>query len=945
MVSVSDSVKSFEAISQALKAKTASVNKMSDPNAKEVSASLSTSYEGIGASLKVSNFKYYNDIFVKQNIQKSLSEVGQFEALNNFHQRIQQYFGDSESDLQPHKILNKIFTSLNSLSSSANNTANREQVVAQFKDMAEHFNGFAAEINRLRFQADKEISFTIDNANNLINQIKGLNDTISTLSDGNIEKANLSISRDQKVEELAKIIQIDVKESKSGSIDIALPGGINLINSYDGIVGKIEYQATNGVSAIAKNLDENSQFEKFNQILVRTFDSKGIEVNNAEVEIVSAGNDYHDIKNNNIKGGSLAGLLEFRDEDTVQQYEVVRNLALTMAEEFNKVHNLGSSFPPKTSMLGVESFTAEQLTDWQGVVSIGLTDRSGKSLTRSDGTVVSSLELDLGKLDDGNGAGRPSVKTIIDEINKYFADAPLEKSVELGDLRDVKLAAKSSFNTLSSVKFDFEFENSKSSTTTNQVTSVTILDKDNNDITATALKNLDYSKFTVEEFERLRAGELELDLTGLDGEITIKANTSTINDIGEQAAGVIDYKIDLDKARSNNDRFSAVTANGDATINNAENIVPLLRADLVDAAGKPVAAGEKGFLSLSTVDPNIGIILNDKSSVSNMATRYDQFDYEAANRGFGQYFGLNNLYRVSEDATAGFRLDVRDDILLNSENLATAQTAKTKSKEVSKAVGVNKASNIIRFDITGNQPAEDDTITINGANYIFKNVPASENHVAIGANWTETLENLQNKLTETSAINAGTADAANYTIVNNDSLAIEYNIAGEVGNSFAFNVNLSGGAQAEIDGGGLQAVLNGNLQGGLTENKVVKVSDGKYTIGENSANNIQNLLTIRNKNIAFKGAGSLSSFNVDFKTYMRNFLELSTNQHNVSKDSFTNKTAKYDSLKENERELGGIDPNKVMMETMQLVQNQKAVLNALKLNMDSVDRLLDIAGR
>src|SRR5262249_39817394 len=92
--------------------------------------------------------------------------------------------------------------------------------------------------------------------------------------------------------------------------------------------------------------------------------------------------------------------------------------------------------------------------------------------------------LDLSSLNSGDGDGKPTVQTIIDEINNYFK-APSAK-VELGNLNNIQLASDT--NSLPSgnpslFNFDFDLQNLSSTKSQFFVTGLQVLDDTGANIT------------------------------------------------------------------------------------------------------------------------------------------------------------------------------------------------------------------------------------------------------------------------------------------------------------------------------------------------------------------------------------------------------------------------------------------------------------------------------
>ncbi len=134
-------------------------------------------------------------------------------------------------------------------------------------------------------------------------------------------------------------------------------------------------------------------------------------------------------------------------------------------------------------------------------------------------------------------------------------------------------------------------------------------------------------------------------------------------------------------------------------------------------------------------------------------------------------------------------------------NIANVGPAKDiKLAAVSDSITSAKASGTVTFS---GQPANDETLVINGTTITFKTTATLANEVQIGANTTATVENLVEALNLSSDANISEATYSS----NGDVLTIEADNSGTTGNSIAFDASditgatqsgatLSGGADA-----------------------------------------------------------------------------------------------------------------------------------------------------
>lgn len=93
------------------------------------------------------------------------------------------------------------------------------------------------------------------------------------------------------------------------------------------------------------------------------------------------------------------------------------------------------------------------------------------------------------------------------------------------------------------------------------------------------------------------------------------------------------------------------------------------------------------------------------------------------------------------------------------------------------------------IDMGTTNPAEDDTLTINGVKYTFKAAPSGDFEIDIGVDVATTLDNIQAKL---AAATAPSVARATYTDNATDTLTITFNEKSVDGNAFTLAANVTG---------------------------------------------------------------------------------------------------------------------------------------------------------
>lgn len=195
--------------------------------------------------------------------------------------------------------LSDLFNAFQSLSTNPTSTAERQVLIIKAQDLATQFNQVATRLDGLRSTLNDYLASDVDQANLALNDIAKLNEQIIATEIATPAKANdLRDARQQRIEDLAKLVNITTTNNANGGVDIAIDGAT--LVSGPRVLDTLEsYDAGGG------------------QFLVRT---------------VTGGTTL------NLTGGSMQGTIDARDNDLVALRTDVDTLAGTLISEVNTVH-------------------------------------------------------------------------------------------------------------------------------------------------------------------------------------------------------------------------------------------------------------------------------------------------------------------------------------------------------------------------------------------------------------------------------------------------------------------------------------------------------------------------------------------------------------------------------------------------------------------------------
>ncbi|EMD0830108.1 flagellar hook-associated protein FlgK [Morganella morganii] len=247
------------------------------------------------------------DEFVNTQYNNARSRSGDYEAFMKNASGVDDLLSNSTDDLAG--MLGSFFTSLDEAASDASDKTLVDVFLGKAKTMVSQLK----EADRRLREMDNDVNHQIDNKikdiNTYAEKIAKLNEQISNSRAVNgAEPNDLLDVRDRLVNELNSVIGIKVIE-QNGNFNVSFANGLPLVTG-----GR-----ANRLEAVASGADDSRLSIGF---------------------VDSAGN-VREIKDDQIRGGELSGVLRSRREIIDPARQKLNQMALVFAEKFNEVHRKG----------------------------------------------------------------------------------------------------------------------------------------------------------------------------------------------------------------------------------------------------------------------------------------------------------------------------------------------------------------------------------------------------------------------------------------------------------------------------------------------------------------------------------------------------------------------------------------------------------------------------
>lgn len=255
------------------------------------------------------------DSFVQQQLRTEIGIGAHIDVRTEFLSRIDQLFGAPGQANALDTVLNQFGQSLQGLIATPESFGARQLVVTDATALAKQLNSLSAEIQQMRQQTELALSDAVDAANVAMHEIARLNAEIQTIHDTAPGTADLADARDRYIDQLSRLMDIQVAEGTRGAVRVYSSGG-NLL---------VDQQAATFAFDARTMMDASAQYSNDEA-------ERGV----GTITMVSLGSTTLDLfRHGTFNSGEIAAYKELRDVTLVQAQaqldEIAHGLALAMS--------------------------------------------------------------------------------------------------------------------------------------------------------------------------------------------------------------------------------------------------------------------------------------------------------------------------------------------------------------------------------------------------------------------------------------------------------------------------------------------------------------------------------------------------------------------------------------------------------------------------------------
>jgi flagellar hook-associated protein 1 len=273
---------------------------------------------GNGAGVQIGDVINNVDQNLLKDTRAARSQVGLLATTSSYYKRIQDTFGTPQSNSSISHQLNSMQSEWATLTSSPETVSQQLAAIQAGMSVANGLSNMSKTVQTLRLNADREIEGAIAEVNNYLQNVASLNDQIAFNQATSKQTEDLEDKRDVALNKLADLLDIRYFRNSNGSMTVFTSDGTTLVDSQPVKMSHVALTQVAPTSSYAGG-DFNGIFAGVRDITT------------------------------SLRSGRIKSLIDMRDKTLPDMQAQIDQLAKSLNDQVNQVHNRGSSFPTMTT--------------------------------------------------------------------------------------------------------------------------------------------------------------------------------------------------------------------------------------------------------------------------------------------------------------------------------------------------------------------------------------------------------------------------------------------------------------------------------------------------------------------------------------------------------------------------------------------------------------------
>ena len=367
----------------------------------------------LGTGVKINNVKRIHDEFVSQEMRSNASIANGLQTNYDFTSQIDNMLADPNAGLAP--TLHSFFAAINNISNDPSSQSARQVLIGEANALSERFSYLDSRFESLRKGTNETLKSHVKDVNDLAKAIADVNWKIvlaKEVTQG--EPSDLLDQRERLLHQLSEKVVVRSNEQEDGALNVFIGNGQTLV------IGKRS----------------------------ASLDLKANQHDPSQLEVVYKSQGVDSIVTKFMKGGSIGGLLDFREYMLGGAQNELGRIAIGVAKTFNDQHHKGMTLDNE---LGGDFF--KSIDKSTPLTLPSNTNKGGKfsSLPQTIESEGFTVELERGtSIENGDSfmirptrAAAREFSVEIDRANDIAAAAPVRVRTSVNNMGDIKATLNS----------------------------------------------------------------------------------------------------------------------------------------------------------------------------------------------------------------------------------------------------------------------------------------------------------------------------------------------------------------------------------------------------------------------------------------------------------------------------------------------------------------------
>lgn len=171
-----------------------------------------STYGCAGAGVNTLAIERIREQFYDNKFRQNETKLGEFDTKAYYCKMIEEYLTD-DGTTGFTSIFDQIFANLQNLANDPNNTSVKSSFVSSVKKLTDYFNNMYGDLQNLQKDVNDEIKIRVDHINSIAQDIATVNKQINTIEMTGATANELRDKRDNLIDELSAIVDVEVEES------------------------------------------------------------------------------------------------------------------------------------------------------------------------------------------------------------------------------------------------------------------------------------------------------------------------------------------------------------------------------------------------------------------------------------------------------------------------------------------------------------------------------------------------------------------------------------------------------------------------------------------------------------------------------------------------------------------------------------------------------------